>query len=304
MRSLGVVIAVAVFFSLTIPASADYFTMPWKQAPGPAPVSITQASLFSDVATLGNQVRACVSFKNTTQKPINTVEFTFRFDDMLGNPLAEGILQRTGSFGPGVIIEGKMNLLGGNTDSYNNCKNINGTSLPPVLETIGVSSVRFEDGTTWKKGDPLPGAGPAAAGGGQPGAPAGPTVVNGAAGQGGSFAPAGGFWTIAWIRGSRKLLATSVDESSQTSADYAALSKCNALNGGGSSCEVVVNTAGAPAGAQKKCGALVIDEPAGKYAWAWGPTQSDTIRVAQDSLVKLGGSIGPDSVVSVVCNTK
>lgn len=76
------------------------------------------------------------------------------------------------------------------------------------------------------------------------------------------------------------------------------------MNGGGTSCEVAVNSAGAPAGAQKKCGALVIDEAAGKYAWAWGPTQSDTIRAAQDSLVELGGAIAADSVVSVICNTK
>src|SRR5206468_2981866 len=119
------------------------------------------------------------------------------------------------------------------TDSFNNCKNINSTTLTPVLETIGVNSVRFEDGTTWKKGDPLPNA--------APGGTAAPAVnVNGASGQGGSFAPTGGtFWSIAWVPGSRRLMATAIDEKTQTDADYAALSKCNTLNGGGTACQVV-----------------------------------------------------------------
>ena len=300
MRDCRVAIALALFLSLCAPARADFFTMPWKQAPGLAPVVITLASLFSD-ASLGNQVRACISFKNTTQKPINAVEFTFRFDDMLGSPLVEGILQRQGSFGPGVVIEGKMSILGGNSDSFNKCTNVNGTNLKPVLETIGVNAVRFEDGTTWKRGDPVPGLASAVPGG----APAPIVNVNGASGQGGSFAPAAGtFWSIAWVPGSRKLMATAVDERTQTDADYGALSKCNALNGGGTACQVVAYTTGLPAHPAAKCGALAIDEAGGKFASGWGATQSDTIRAAQEALVRFGGALTADSIVTVVCNSR
>jgi hypothetical protein len=300
MRNLGIVIGCALFLSVCVPARADYFKMNWKQAAGAAPVSITDSSLFSD-ASLGNQVRACVSFKNTTQKPIRVVEFTFRFDDLLGSPLVEGILQRQGSFGPGIVIEGKMNVLGGNSDSFNNCKLINGTTLTPVLETIGVSAVRFEDGTTWKKGDPLPGVASSLV----PGAPAPIVNVNGASGQGGSFAPAGGsFWSIAWVPGSRKLFATATDEKTQTDADYGALSKCNAANGGGTACQVVAYTTGLPAHPAAKCGALAIDEAGGKFASGWGANQSDTIRAAEEALVRFGGALSANSIVTVVCNSR
>jgi hypothetical protein len=57
-------------------------------------------------------------------------------------------------------------------------------------------------------------------------------------------------------------------------------------------------------GATNKCGALALDENAGTFASAKGPTSSDTIRAAQDALVKAGGTLTTDSVVTVVCNTK
>jgi hypothetical protein len=42
----------------------------------------------------------------------------------------------------------------------------------------------------------------------------------------------------------------------------------------------------------------------GKFASARGPSASDTIRAAQDALVKVGGTLAADSIVTVVCNTK
>jgi len=211
--------------------------------------------------------------------------------------MAEQILTRDGSFGPGIVIEGKMSILGGNSDSFNNCVNVPLTSLKPNSETVGVTSVRFEDGTTWKKGDPVPGAQPTS----QPGGGTSSVNVNGATGSGGSIGPAGGeFGTIAWVPGSRKMIASDVDEPSQTDADYGALSKCNALNGGGTACKVIVQMSGT----QNKCGAVALDEPAGKFASARGPSSSDTIRAAQDALVKVGGTLTADSIVLIVCSTK
>jgi hypothetical protein len=279
-----------------LPARADFVTIPAKQVTQGTPVTITQTSVFFDPSN-PTTFRACVSFKNTTQKPLSQVVFTFRFDDLLGNAIAEQVLTRNGSFGPGIPIEGKMTELGGNSDSFNNCVNLPMTSIRPASETIGVTSARFEDGTTWKKGDPLPGS-PTATSGGAPGSS---TVnVNGATGSGGTLSPSGAFGAIAWVPGSRKVVASQADEQSQTDADYGALSKCNTLNGGGTACKIIVQMSGTA----NKCGAVALDEGAGRFAKASGPSVSDTIRAAQDALVKVGGTLAPDSVVAVVCNTR
>lgn len=297
MRFFSAVVCFALVISAGVPANADFITVPTKQTTTGSPIFVTQTSVFVDPNN-SSTFRACLSFKNVAQKPAKFVIFTFRFDDLLGNPIAEQILQRSGSFGPGVVIEGKMSALGGNSDSFNNCANVAMTSIKPNSETVGVTEVRFEDGTTWKKGDPMPGARPTS----QPqGGNAASVSVNGAVGTGGSIGPAGAvFGTIAWVPGSRKLIATDVDEPSQTDADYGALSKCNALNGGGTACKIVVQMSGA----QNKCGAVALDEPNGKFASARGPSASDTIRAAQDALVKVGGTLAADSIVTIICSTK
>ena len=299
MRVLSAVVCFALVISTSVAARADFITVPTKQTTTGSPIFVTQTSVFVDPNN-SSSFRACVSFKNIAQKPASQVVFTFRFDDLLGNPIAEQILERNGSFGPGIVIEGKMTLLGGNTDSFNNCVNVAMTSIKPNSETVGVTGVRFEDGTTWKKGDPMPGARPAS----QPAsgnAGNASVSVNGAVGSGGSIGPAGGaFGTIAWVPGSRKLIASDADEPSQTDADYGALSKCNALNGGGTACKVVVQMFGA----LNKCGAVALDEAGGKFASAHGPSASDTIRAAQDALVKVGGTLAADSIITVVCSTK
>ena len=296
MRILSAVACIALVISAGAAANADFITVPTKQVTTGSPIFVTQTSVFVDPNN-PSSFRACVSFKNVAQKPANLVVFTFRFDDLLGNAIAEQILQRTGSFGPGIVIEGKMTALGGNSDSFNNCVNVAMTSIKPNSETVGVTEVRFEDGTTWKKGDPMPGTRPTS----QPQGVAASVSVNGAVGTGGSIGPAGGvFGTIAWVPGSRKLIAADVDEPSQTDADYGALSKCNTLNGGGTACKVVVQMSGA----QNKCGAVALDEANGKFASARGPSTSDTIRAAQDALVKVGGTLAADSIVTVICSTK
>src|SRR5665213_1042583 len=295
MRILSTVACLIVVISTSVPARADFVTVPTKQTTTGSPIFITQTSVFVDPNN-ASSFRTCVSFKNIAQKPASFVTFTFRFDDMLGSPIAEQVLHRTGSFGPGVVIEGKMTALGGNSDSFNNCVNVAMTTIKPSSETVGVTGVRFADGTTWKKGDPIPGASPAA----QPASGNASVNVNGAVGNGGSIGPAGGtFGTIAWVPGSRNLIASDVDEQSQTDADYGALSKCNALNGGGTACKVVAQMSGT-----QKCGAVGLDEAGGKFAKASGANTTDTIKAAQDALVKVGGTLAADSIVTVVCNTK
>jgi hypothetical protein len=252
-----------------------------------------------------------VSFRNVSAKPASEIDFTFRFDDMLGNPLREAILHRTGSFGPGILIEGKMSVLGGSPDSFNNCVNIQGTSLKPSLEIVDETGVVFEDGTTWKKGMPFVAAfsraGTKLANGGQtvgasaPAAPsAGATVtVGGATAQGGIVAGAGAaFGTIAWIPGSRTAVGTAVDAPSQDLADYAAMSKCNSLAPGGSGCTVRVRMSGA----DKKCGAVATDDV--RFSTASGSNMNDTIKAVLDALQAQGGSLGANNIVASACNTR
>lgn len=296
MRFLSTAVSLALVLAVSTPARADFVTIPTKQLTIGSPVFITATSVFVDPNN-SNTFRACVSFRNVTQKPESEVDFTFRFDDLLGNPIAEQILPRSGSFGPGIVIEGKMSALSGNSDSFNNCVNVPLTSLKPSRESIGVTRVRFEDGTEWKKGDPLPGATP------KPNDrnTEATVTINGATGNGGTIgSPGGSFGSIAWVPGSRKLIGSDVDELSQTDADYGALTKCNALNGGGTACKVLVQMSGSTT----KCGALALDQAGGKYASSRGPTPSDTIRAAQDALVKVGGTLAADSIVTVICNSR
>jgi hypothetical protein len=303
MRFAGILACLAFVVATTASASADFFTIPAKQTTTGSPIFITAWSNFIDPNNTST-FRTCVSFRNNSTKPASLVVFTFQFNDMLGNPIAEQILRRSGSFGPGIEIEGKMTALGGNSDSFNNCVNVPMTSIQPALETIVVTQVQFEDGTVWKKGDPLPGAqgGTQPTGTGNTGGTGNTSVnVNGAVGAGIDISGGGGtFGTIAWVPGSRKLIAWDLDEQSQTDADYGALSKCNALNGGGTACKVVVRMFTAA----NRCGAVAMDDVNVKAASARGPNQNDTIKAAQDALEKAGGVLSANSIVTVVCNTK
>ena len=111
MRLAASLACVAFVVSTTAFASADFVTIPAKQLTNGTPVFVTATSVFVDPNN-SSSFRACISFKNTTAKPENFVRFTFQFDDTLGNHIAEAILDRSGDFGPGIDIEGKMSALG------------------------------------------------------------------------------------------------------------------------------------------------------------------------------------------------
>jgi hypothetical protein len=284
-------------------------SIPVRNLTAAAPMVVTQTSVF--FLNTG-KVRVCVSFRNVAAKAAAEVDFTFQFNDTLGSPMREAILHRTGSFGPGILIEGKMTDLGGSPDSFNNCAIIEGAAMKPSLEIVDETAVVFEDGTTWKKGAPFVAAftraGTKLAGGGQavggttPGAApaAGASVtVGGATGQGGIVAGAGAaFGTIAWIPGSRSAIGTSIDQPSQDVADYAAMSKCNSLAPGGTGCTVRVRMYGA----DKKCGAVATDDT--RFSTARGSNMNDTIKAVLDALQQQGGTLGPNNIVTSVCNTR
>ena len=282
-------------------------SIPVRNLTATAPMVVTQTSVF--FLNNGN-VRVCLSFRNVTAKAAAEVDFTFQFNDTLGSPMREAILHRTGSFGPGILIEGKMTDLGGSPDSFNNCVIVPGAQMKPSLEIVDERAVVFEDGTTWKKGAPFVAAFSRAGtklatgqpvGGTAPGAPPPPgatVTVGGATGQGGVIGGSGAaFGTIAWIPGSRTAYGTAVDAPSQDVADYVAMSKCNGLAPGGSGCTVRVRMSGV----DKKCGAIATDDT--RYSVSFGPDVNQTIKAALDALQAQGGTLGANNIVASVCNT-
>ncbi|MDB5026496.1 MAG: hypothetical protein JWO66_185 [Candidatus Eremiobacteraeota bacterium] len=307
---MRIAFAAAAGLMLALPtAAAAQFdnSIPVKFPTGPAPIAITESSVFFPP---NGTVRVCVSFRNVSDKPASAVRVTFEFDDLFGNPLRQGILDRAGSFGPGIAIEGKMSELGGNSDSFKNCIFVQGTNVKPSLEKIDVTDVRFEDGTTWKKGAAFVRAfdshgnrvaAPVPVGGGAPGAGTADAAVNigGATASGGSVGPAGPVYgTIAWIPGSRTAFGSVADAATQADADFAAMTKCTALANGAPGCKPVVRMFGS----DKKCGAIATD--AAKFSTARGPDMSSTIQSVLATLAKEGGTIAGNSIISSLCNTR
>jgi len=302
MRFARVLACLAFVISTTAAAGADFVTVPAKQTTKNSQIFITQSSVFVDNNN-SSTFRACISFKNIAPKPASLVVFTFKFDDLLGNAISEGILRRSGSFGPNIVIEGKMTALGGNPDSLNNCLNLAITSVQPNLFTIEVIEVHYEDGSVWKKGDPMIGSQPAPTA--APAGNSGNTTANigGATGIGITLGSTGGtFGAIAWLPGSHKIFATSVDQASQDDATIDAATKCNVLNGGGTACKVVLKLSGT----KERCGTILLDDTVNPAVagLALGPNNNDTIKSAAEALSKKGGSLGANTIVTVVCNTK
>ena len=304
------------FFSLgalllaPAPAAAEFDnTVPWRNLSANSPVVVTRTSTWFN----GNgTIRLCVNFRNVSNKAASRVRVTFEFDDSFDRPMRDAVLERSGSFGPGISIEGKMDLLGGNSDSFNNCVDrVAGTSSKPTIEKIDVTDVIFEDGTRWKKGEqfvrafdngggriaPTPVAGTGAAPG-TPGAAAPVVSIGGATGIGGTVGPAGSlFGTIAWLPGSRTAYGVTVDAQSQDEADFEAMTACTKLNGGNAGCKPVIRMTGT----DKRCGAIATDEQ--HIAQAQGPDLSSTIQTVLAVLAKEGGTIENNSIVANRCNS-
>ncbi|HEX3465404.1 MAG TPA: DUF4189 domain-containing protein [Candidatus Elarobacter sp.] len=290
-------------------ASAQFITdIPWTNLSGRSPILLTGSSTFNNG---DGTVRLCVSFRNVANKTATAARITFELDDLFGHPLREAILDRSGSFAPGIAIEGKMDALGGNADSFNNCVNVTGTSMKPARKKVDVTEVAFADGTKWKKGDgfvqafdkngnriPDKTIGDATTTGGQPGADTTHVEIGGASGVGGSVGPTGAlFGTIAWVAGSRTAYGVSADAQSQDDADFAAMTACTQANNGNTGCKIVARMTGT----DKKCAAIATDQS--KTAIAQGPDVSSTIQAVLATLAKAGGTIDSNSVVANKCNS-
>ena len=300
------------FFSLIAlllapaPAAADFDnTVPWRNLSTNAPLVITRTSTwFNQDGT----IRLCVNFRNVSNKAASRARITFEFDDSFARPLRDALIERSGSFGPGILIEGKMDVLGGNTDSFNNCVDrVAPVSIKPTLEKVDVTDVIFEDGTRWKKGDPFvrafdnggnrviatttPGAGPA------PGGSAPTVTIGGATATGGVVGPAGALHgTIAWLPGSRTAYGVASDQQTQDEADFAAMTLCTKFTNGAGGCKPVERMTGTD-----KCAAIATDGT--HIATAHGRDSGATIQAVLTLLAQEGGTVDANSVVASKCNS-
>ena len=171
--------------------------------------------------------------------------------------------------------------------------------------------VDFEDGTSWKKGQPFvavfdrdgskqPGSGQNVGGTPAPTSGGVTVTVGGATATGGTIGGAGGaplFGTIAWIPGSRVAIGTAVDATSQDAADFAAMTKCNGLAPNGTGCTIRVRMHDAAF----RCGVVATDDA--KFTTARGPDSNSSIKAALDALQQLGGTLGANNIVASVCNS-
>jgi hypothetical protein len=307
MHIRTIVLSLCALLLVSGPASAQFVTdIPWTNLSTRSPIFLTASSTF--INTDGS-VRLCVSFRNLANKPATVARITFEFDDLLGHPLREAILDRAGSFGPGILIEGKMDALGGNSDSFNNCVNVAAMSMKPATKKVDVIEVAFADGTRWKKGDSYVQAFDkngnridAATVGTASGSAAPQTTrveINGATGVAGTVGPTGSlFGTIAWLAGSRTAYGVAVDAQTQDDADFTAMTACTKLNNGNPGCKPVARMTGS----DKKCAAIATDER--KTAIAQGPDLSSTIQTVLAVLAKAGGTIESNSIVANRCNSR
>jgi len=308
MRTLIAACLCALFLAPSV-ASAEFDnSVPWRNLSRSSPILITRASTFFNG---DGTIRLCVSFRNVSNKAASRVRISFEFDDSFDRLMRDAVLPRSGTFGPGILIEGAMSVFGATGDALKNCVDrVAGTNSKPTIEKIDVTDVVFEDGTRWKKGDPFVRAfdngggsivattvGPTPAPSSAPGA-ATAVHVGGATGVAGTVGAAGtSFGAIAWIPGSRTAYGVSIDASSQDTADFAAMTKCTQFAQGVGGCKPIVRLFGTT----NKCGAIATDGV--RYSSAFGPDMSSTIQSVLQALAAAGGTIGADSVITSACNT-
>lgn len=161
-------IAIAIAF-FVLPINPVGAQVPGNAALSPSPVSIETPSNPPPVMVYDQQMiklndnlryAGCVNFLNMSQKLITAVRFDFNMVNAFHESVSHFHGDRTGTFSPGVSIQGPQNLddynigvrggsLGGANQKIKNCwlNYINGTE-PQSME-VTVTHVIFADGSEW-----------------------------------------------------------------------------------------------------------------------------------------------------------
>ncbi len=136
-RCSALVLAAAIVaFWGAIPASA-------QDAPGVA-VKVTRLGIIRIDGVFWN----CISFENVSGRPVTAVEFSFAHVDAFGDVRGQVTGSRTGTFSPGVPIEGPTpNVITEKTKQ--NCWQEDLESYALAQVTVRVAAVTFAGGAQW-----------------------------------------------------------------------------------------------------------------------------------------------------------
>ena len=132
--------------------------VPKPSEPG-SPVAITKIASYVERttqygATLSARNLVCISFENVSDRPLKSVTIQLAHQRLDGTVSEMKLLQRDGTFSPGVEIRGYQGERVGRPDSHalSNCPEF--SALIPGLTDAVSTSIRpiaavYEDGTTW-----------------------------------------------------------------------------------------------------------------------------------------------------------
>jgi hypothetical protein len=139
-----------------IPVAPMWLTFT-DDTPPDAPVKIVDATMYTLYSELGggaNWVRQCVTFWNRSLKTVTAIRFSFSYLDAAGALKMIQPIDRFGPFAPGVVVEGiRRGQATGRSapESLKNCRSFLWAGEPGV-NRVAVTSVEFEDHSTWPPG--------------------------------------------------------------------------------------------------------------------------------------------------------
>ncbi|MBV8221799.1 MAG: hypothetical protein JO293_00385 [Candidatus Eremiobacteraeota bacterium] len=152
------------------PSPTDWRSVPFALAPGANDASgVAIDGGFAAVKNDGTAEAHCLTFRNTNQKTAVAVTFTYALYGPSDNMLTNGNDIRSGTFSNGITIAGPKSLSDyqtlrngvGNKDALQNCWTqssgiANLAFLQATYVTVQVTSVRFDDGSSWPPTAPVP----------------------------------------------------------------------------------------------------------------------------------------------------
>jgi hypothetical protein len=137
--------------------------VPKPSEPG-SPLAITKIASYTEKttrngATMSARNLVCISFENISDRPLKSVTIQLAHQRRDGSVSELKLLQRDGTFSPGVEIRGYQGEKVGRPDSHalSNCPEF--SELIPGLTDAAFTSIRpiaavYEDGTTWVSARP------------------------------------------------------------------------------------------------------------------------------------------------------
>lgn len=141
--------------ALLIAALGPAFSMTIAPQPG-VPVRITSANAYRQ--DLVNW--ECVTFVNASTKTISRVRIRFHYFDASKADVGSDVLERKGSFAPGVFIEGPTFGAAAGLKQIDNCARFRFPHEGIETDVVSVERVEFADGTTWTSETPRGGGVP------------------------------------------------------------------------------------------------------------------------------------------------